>query len=166
MNERSYWREWPLAVFTVALQFACASAAAAAVLEWRGNRMLAGDLASIVLEAAVVAISVSLLHLGRPHRAWQALTNLRHSRLSQEIWAVGAFMVCATVYEAVTYRNVTALRLLCSSVTAAAGIIAVVANAGVYNIPTQPHWRKAWAVVSAFAVVLIAAVLLPIFYSR
>ena len=162
MNEHSYWREWPLALFTFALQFACVTACAATVLEWTGNSMLAGDLASLTLYSVISAISVSTLHLGRPQAAWRALTNVRHSRLSQEVLASGMFMVSAVIYERMTHGSVTALRLGCSSITAALGILAIIANARVYQLPAQPRWRTAWLVISLCGFLLIGVLLLPI----
>lgn len=166
MNERSYWREWPLAVFTIALQFASALACLAAVSELRSNRMIAGDLADIIVPALVVAISVSLLHVGRPHAAWRALMNLRRSRLSQEVWAVGMFLVSAVIYDATTYGSGAVLPVIFGSITAALGIVAVIANARVYRIAAEPGWRTAWAVVSLAGIAAIAAVLLPLLHSR
>ena len=162
MNDHSYWREWPLALFTVALQFACVTACTAAVLEWTGNRMLAGDMASVSMYAVISAISVSTLHLGRPHAAWRAFTNVRHSRLSREVWAAGMFMVGAVIYERTTYGSVIGLRLACSSLTAVLGMLALIANARVYHVPAQPHWRTAWLALSLFGLVLSGALLLPI----
>ncbi len=163
MIDRSFWREWPLAVFTIALQLACAFACFAEVLDWTGRRMVARDLADLIFPVLAIAFGVSLLHLGRPLSAWRSVTNIRESRLSQEICAVGVFGLSAIVYVATWNSGAGTARFIFGPITAVLGIAAVIANARVYRIPAAPRWRTAWAVFSLVALVLAGAIVLPLF---
>ncbi|HEX6961456.1 MAG TPA: DmsC/YnfH family molybdoenzyme membrane anchor subunit, partial [Lacipirellula sp.] len=53
------------------------------------------------LAFGLLALAASLLHLGRPQYAFRAVLGLRHSWLSREIVAFGAFAVLATLYAGV-----------------------------------------------------------------
>jgi DMSO reductase anchor subunit len=55
-------------------------------------------LASTALLTACIALSASVLHLGRPQFAWKAVIGLRHSWLSREIVAFGVFALLASLY--------------------------------------------------------------------
>ncbi len=167
MNDRSLWREWPLAVFAVALQVACAFAFASTALDWLGRAdEIARSFGLAVFPAIGIGVLASLLHVGRPLSSWRAVTNARQSRLSQEIIATVLFGGSALVYGTMCYGSAQGGRLGCGLVTVALGVIAVIANARVYRIPADPGWRKAWSIVSFASIALIAAVLLPILYSR
>jgi DMSO reductase anchor subunit len=51
----------------------------------------------------LLALCASLFHLGRPHLAFRAVLGLRHSWLSREIIAFGAFAGLATLYSSVVF---------------------------------------------------------------
>ena len=82
--------EWSLVFFSLAaaLLVAIASAAVAGSM-----RIDAFDF----LIAALGAIGVSALHLGKLRRSWRAILNLRHSWLSREITFYSAFTVLAAI---------------------------------------------------------------------
>lgn len=169
MNEGSLWREWPLAVFTVSLQTACALAIAGAGFDrWAQppHAALARSFSLAVFPAIAIGLLASLLHVGRPWSAWRATTNARHSRLSQEVIASTLFGCSAVVYGAVSYGNVQSGRGIAAMVTVILGIIAVVANARVYRIAAEPRMRTAWALVSLAGFALMAGALLLIAYWR
>ena len=50
------------------------------------------------LGAGALALAASVLHLGRPQHAWRAVLGLRHSWLSREVVAFGAFAALAVPY--------------------------------------------------------------------
>ena len=52
------------------------------------------------LAFGLLALGVSVLHLGRPQHAYRAVIGLRHSWLSREIVAFGLFAALATAYAA------------------------------------------------------------------
>jgi len=77
--------EWSLVVFTLAAALLVAIASAILL---RPLRIDGYDF----LTAALGAIAVGAMHLGRRLRAWRAILNLRHSWLSREIIFYFAFM--------------------------------------------------------------------------
>jgi formate dehydrogenase iron-sulfur subunit len=112
---------WPLVWLTLLTQAAV------------GASLTAGDGAERLTAAllAAVALTVSLLHLGRPLYAWKALRNLRRSWLSREVALFGAY---------------GGLAVVAVGVPAAAPVAAVVGAAGVYAsgrlymVPGRPAW--------------------------
>jgi len=83
--------EWPLLVFT--LTFACLVAVHAA-LQAGG----AAHHGAPFLSTALLTMLISTAHLGRRSRAWRAVLNLRHSWLSREVAAYGAFVGLAAAW--------------------------------------------------------------------
>ncbi len=169
MNDRSLWPEWPLAVFTVALQAACALAIAGAALDRSAqpqHAVLARSFALAVFPTIAIGILASLAHVGRPRSAWRAATNARHSRLSQEIIACVVFGSSALIYGAASFGSTQAERGIDGIITVILGIIAVVANARVYRIAAEARIRRAWALISLAGLAMMAGVLLPVVYWR
>lgn len=83
--------ELPLLLFTSAM---------AALAGWIGAAALGSvpvPLPSFLAVGAVL-LAASTLHLGRPARAWRALTNVHTSALSREIAWVSAFLGVATLW--------------------------------------------------------------------
>ena len=85
----------PLIVMLVLTQLSVGAFAAACVASAVFGRKVmtavAGGHASVALVLGLVALSASLLHLGRPHLAFRAIIGLRHSWLSREILAFSLF---------------------------------------------------------------------------
>ncbi len=76
--------EWPLLVFTLA---------AAALVAFQTALVFGAGVPRLILALmATVAAGVSTLHLGRPERAWRAMTGFGSSWLSREIVMYGAFV--------------------------------------------------------------------------
>ena len=82
--------EWSLLVFTTLVPLLVASQITATL---RGTAPV-GGISFLVLGA--LAAALSLMHLGRPGRAWRALSNLRRSWLSREILAFLLFIPLAS----------------------------------------------------------------------
>ncbi|HEY1598831.1 MAG TPA: DmsC/YnfH family molybdoenzyme membrane anchor subunit [Pirellulales bacterium] len=93
---------WPLAIMLVLTQMSVGAFVAG--LTW--ERLLDGqDGASLrslhainSLAFGLLALSASVLHLGRPRYAFRAVLGLRHSWLSREILAFGVFAALASTY--------------------------------------------------------------------
>ncbi|HEX2041589.1 MAG TPA: DmsC/YnfH family molybdoenzyme membrane anchor subunit [Acidimicrobiales bacterium] len=90
--------------------------------------------AGTALALALVGLAVSVLHLGRPERAWRALAGLRHSWLSREVGALGLFaaLAAAAVVTGSTLVQVAA---------AVAGLAGVACSAMLYVVTRRPSWR-------------------------
>lgn len=98
---------WPLIVMLVLTQFSVGAFVVGMFLE----SQLAPELlksfgplhATIALCTGLLALSASVLHLGRPQYAFRAVIGLRHSWLSREILAFGLFAPAACLYAGSTW---------------------------------------------------------------
>jgi len=95
---------WPLIVMLVLTQLSVGAFAAGRLTEWAFGpgalNVIAGGHAVAALALGLLALSASLLHLGRPQYAFRALIGLRHSWLSREILAFSIFAGIAAAYAA------------------------------------------------------------------
>ena len=98
---------WPLIVMLVLTQLSVGAFGTGVLLQSRIGVYQAVHLqathAGMALFFGVLALTASLLHLGRPQFAWRAVVGLRHSWLSREILAFGVFAGLATVYAAAPF---------------------------------------------------------------
>ncbi|HLY83867.1 MAG TPA: DmsC/YnfH family molybdoenzyme membrane anchor subunit [Acidimicrobiales bacterium] len=114
--------------------------------------------ASMALAAGVVALGGSVFHLGRPRYFYRAVIGLRHSWLSREVVAFGAFTGLAALYAVVVWRAPTGSRTvptLLGAAVAASGLAGVACSVLIYTTTHRSTWRPA-TVTSKFA--LTAAV--------
>jgi formate dehydrogenase iron-sulfur subunit len=95
-----------------------------------------------VLLTAVVALGASVLHLGRPRYAWKAVIGLRHSWLSREIVAFGAFAPVAAAYAAalVGLPLVAGNEGWLGPAATAVGLVGVFTSAMVYAVTGRRWW--------------------------
>lgn len=159
--------EWPLAVFTLIMAALAAAVTASA----------AGAVAlplPAFLAAAVAAMALSTLHLGRKLRAWRAMLNLRRSWLSREIALTTAFVGLAGLHLLMPELQSLAVA------AALAGFAALFAMDRVYDLvlrhePYRAHsadvmltglLASAVLLESAPAAVLVAAVKLGLYLAR
>lgn len=98
---------WPLIVTLVLTQLSVgAFTASQLVISQGGSEALTGLLpwhAATSLGLGLLALGASLFHLGRPLYAFRAFIGLRHSWLSREIVAFGAFAKLAMAYAALLW---------------------------------------------------------------
>jgi len=145
---------WPLVALTLLTQLSLGSVAATVVLQVvgasrgpggvGGHRTLAGAALGAFL-AGAVALSASLLHLGRPGRALKALRNLRTSWLSREVALFSAFSLLSFVYAASWSgrgASGSAAGLAAGLVAAVIGVAGVYASARLYLVPARPVWNS------------------------
>jgi Fe-S-cluster-containing dehydrogenase component/DMSO reductase anchor subunit len=116
----------PLVWMTLLAQLAAGATVCAAVIG--SSRVAAAATLSWVL-----ALTGSLLHLGRPTQAWKAIRNVRSSWLSREILAFTAAVPCSALLAA----RPTAVVAFGAAV---ANIAAIVVNARVYRVAPRPAW--------------------------
>jgi len=156
-------KEWPLAIFTLALQLACGIAIATTVAAAYSpaQSVLRRTLGSAVFPLVALGLAVSLAHLGRPLSAWRALSNIGNSRLSLEVLLTSAFAVSSLAYSFLEWTSTTALRFPIGAITSILGIAAVIASAAIYRIPTRPIWDSGWVIASfAGSTVMVAGLAL------
>jgi formate dehydrogenase iron-sulfur subunit len=92
--------------------------------------------AGFALALALAGLAVSVLHLGRPERAWRAMAGLRHSWLSREVAALGLFGGLGVL-------AVAADSTLLQALAAGAGLAGVACSAMLYVVTRRPSWRMA-----------------------
>ena len=86
------------------------------------------------LALALIGLAISILHLGRPERAWRAMAGWRHSWLSREVGALGLFgglAALAVVTDSAFVQGVAAL----------AGLAGVTCSGMLYVVTRRPSWR-------------------------
>jgi formate dehydrogenase iron-sulfur subunit len=95
-----------------------------------------------VLLTAVVALAASVLHLGRPRYAWKAVIGLRHSWLSREIVAFGAFAPFAAAYAAalVGLPILEGTEGWLGPAATVIGLVGVLTSAMVYAVTGRRWW--------------------------
>ena len=125
-----------------------------------------------------VALVISTLHLGRPHRFYRAFNNLRYSPVSREVAAVAVFYNLLGVYAVLTGLPQLFAWLpapLVGAVGEISGWLAVLAGPvslyfmqRIYRIPARPFWNH-WQVITSFygtmlmlGPLLVGAVFVPL----
>jgi len=89
---------------------------------------------AVALLTGLLALGASVLHLGRPQYAWRAVIGLRHSWLSREVVAFGAFAAAAVPY---ALLQVEAL----GYAVAATGLAGVACSVQLYARTRRRWWR-------------------------
>jgi DMSO reductase anchor subunit len=148
---RGWLQEWPLAGFTLAIQIACGLALATTMAAWTQTYPQSAALRACgmaVFPMVLLGLLLSMMHLGRPWSAWRALTNVLHSRLSQEVLMTAAFAASSLLLSLAWSMEPNPLRLYAGAIASICGITAVIAGAVVYRIPTRPIWNLGWVMTS------------------
>ena len=91
--------------------------------------------AAVALGAGVLALAASTLHLGRPLYAYRAVIGLRHSWLSREVVAFGAFTGLAFLHA------VGVLRTVVGWSAAGVGLFGVACSVLIYTSTHRAAWR-------------------------
>ncbi|HLN62222.1 MAG TPA: DmsC/YnfH family molybdoenzyme membrane anchor subunit [Symbiobacteriaceae bacterium] len=139
--------ELPLVLFTVLGQAAVGTALLSGILEpqlapehakTRYGLRMAGVL---VFPLLLVALILSVFHLGQPLAAYRALRHFGTAWLSREIWFFGITTVLAAVYSHLCYHDRNPeIRSNLGLLTGVAGLVAVWSSAMVYALPARPFW--------------------------
>jgi len=89
--------DWPLVLFTLLVQAVAGAVVTTVVVHWRLGRAGEREIAERLLNRSLpwlggllaAAVTISLIHLGHPLRAFYAISNLAGSWLSREVLLVG-----------------------------------------------------------------------------
>jgi DMSO reductase anchor subunit/ferredoxin len=134
---------WPLVVMLVLTQLSVGAFIVGLALEhWLSDSFVSTLRPLHAVDAlgfGVLALAASLFHLGRPRYAFRAVLGLRHSWLSREIVAFGAFAGLATLYAGSALVAGVWSRWLGSSV-AATGALAVFCSTMIYVFTQRECW--------------------------
>jgi DMSO reductase iron-sulfur subunit len=106
-----------------------------------------------------LALVLSTLHLGRPHRFYRAFNNLRYSPVSREVAGIavfynflGAYALLTGLPMLFTWLPQGAADLLAQATgwgAALSGLAALYFMHRIYRIPARPFWNH-WQVLTAF----------------
>lgn len=157
--------EWPLAVFTLALQMSCGLCLAATLFDLcsvGSSQAAMRRLALAVFPLTFLGLAASLFHLGRPLSALRALSNLGSSRLSLEVLLSAIFAMAALAYSCLWWKRLRQARLTIGVMTTLLGIAAVTSSFWIYMIPSQPSWNSGWLPVSFAGTFLLFAGMIPV----
>jgi DMSO reductase iron-sulfur subunit len=112
-----------------------------------------------MIAAQTLALVLSTLHLGRPHRFYRAFNNLRYSPVSREVAGIAVFYNFLGAYTLLTglpmlfqwLPQSLALGLISLTGWGAvlSGIAAIYFMHRIYRIPARPFWNH-WQVLTSF----------------
>lgn len=112
-----------------------------------------------MIGAQTMALVLSTLHLGRPHRFYRAFNNLRYSPVSREVAGIAVFYNMLGAYVLVTsFPQLSAwlpadwlagVAAVTGYAAAVSGIVALYFMHRIYRIPARPFWNH-WQVLSSF----------------
>ncbi len=117
----------------------------------------------LVVEAIMLgSLLLSLLHLGTPVIAYRAVTNLRSSWLSREIFFAVLFTGTSIVFTAMQYWQVGSdgLRSGAAWLAVFFGFMLIYSMSKLYMIRTVPSWNTIYTMISFFLTALILGGLL------
>jgi Fe-S-cluster-containing dehydrogenase component/DMSO reductase anchor subunit len=113
----------------------------------------------VLIGVQTLALVLSTLHLGRPHRFYRAFNNLRHSPVSREVAGIAVFYNFLGVYALLTGlpslfewlpQYINQLLVSISGWGASlSGIAAIYFMHSIYRIPARPFWNH-WQVLTSF----------------
>ena len=133
----------PLAVMLVLTQLSVGAFVVDLVMHHlvaEGRATAQGFDALVAVAAGVVALAASVLHLGRPRYAYRAVIGLRHSWLSREVVAFGAFTALAAADAVAVWQHSWASAGLAAGV-AAAGLAGVACSVLIYTTTHRSSWQ-------------------------
>jgi formate dehydrogenase iron-sulfur subunit len=130
----------PLTLMLVLTQLSVGAFVVDLLLPGRISRLSA----AAALLSGLLALGASVLHLGRPLLAWKAVLGLRHSWLSREVVAFGAFAGLAVAYSGLAWFApdhplLTGFGVL----VAATGLAGVWCSVQLYARTRRQWWRTA-----------------------
>lgn len=160
-------RENPLVVFTLISQAVVGAFLVLFFGPLLGLDMLAADAHPIarpsflfgMIGLQTLALVLSTLHLGRPHRFYRAFNNLRYSPVSREVAGIAVFYNLLGAYTVLTafpqlsqwlpLGLINNLTTLAGYGAALSGLAALYFMHKIYRIPARPFWNH-WQVLTSF----------------
>ncbi|MFN7253232.1 MAG: dimethyl sulfoxide reductase anchor subunit family protein [Anaerobacillus sp.] len=106
-----------------------------------------------ILSISVVAIIVSMFHLGHPFEAYKAILNFGNSWLSREIVFYPLFMLLVFYYGFVAKKDATKKATGWAAVVM--GMITIYSTAMIYTIPAIPAWNNGMTMAAFFVTALL-----------
>ncbi len=160
-------RENPLVVFTLVSQAVVGAFLVLFFAPFFGLDMLAAEAHPIARPAFLfgmiglqtLALVLSTLHLGKPHRFYRAFNNLRYSPVSREVAGIAVFYNLLGAYTVLTAfpqlsqwlpaNLLSGLTTFTGYGATLSGIAALYFMHKIYRIPARPFWNH-WQVLTSF----------------
>ncbi|MBM7854111.1 anaerobic dimethyl sulfoxide reductase subunit C (anchor subunit) [Desulfohalotomaculum tongense] len=160
--------EWPLIIFTLAMQAAAGVCLWTVYFETKKNGADFRLSTPVALGLSAVAMIVSLFHLGTPVKAINSLSNLSNSWLSREILFSGTFLTLLAVSVFLQRANLKNERLkkFCTYLNGIAGCLVVFSMAMVYMNSIKPAWESWNTLVDFYATALVLGGVILVMSSR
>ena len=106
-----------------------------------------------------LALVLSTLHLGRPHRFYRAFNNLRYSPVSREVASIAVFYnflgaytlttALPLIFESMPRNPIEIIAAIFGWGAVISGLAAVYFMHSIYRIPARPYWNH-WQVLTSF----------------
>lgn len=106
----------------------------------------------VMLGLEAVALFLSTMHLGKPHRFYRAFNNLRYSPVSREVAGIAVFfnsLGAHFVMSLFTVEIAQQAATFFAYVAAISGPVAIYFMHKIYRIEARPYWNH-WQVLTAF----------------
>jgi len=106
----------------------------------------------VMLGLEAVALFLSTMHLGKPHRFYRAFNNLKYSPVSREVAGIAVFFnsLAAHFFASLFDMNIAQqAATFFAYVAAISGPIAIYFMHKIYRIEARPYWNH-WQVLTAF----------------
>lgn len=149
-----------LVLFTFLSQMAIGAFAALFFLDvYKGKLSKRSSFFSLItiLIVSVVAVIVSLFHLGHPFAAYKALLNFGDSWLTREIVFFPAFILFVLLY---TFAKTKKQQQLFGWGSNILGVVTIYSTAMIYTIPSVPAWNNGTTIAAFFITALLVG---PVF---
>lgn len=142
-----------LTVFTICLQASIGIMLFVAIGRMINSKAIYKRAVVVSTALGIVGMLVSLLHLGRPLIAYNALLNFSTSWLSREIWFTSFFVGLTLVITFLVLKKPLATKLITSLVVLATvvGLVNVLFMANIYGTASVPLWNSAATYVEFYA---------------
>ncbi len=138
------YSDWTLIIFTVFAQFAAGTALFASLFQYHNQENMAKRFWWSAFALMSIAGIVSILHLQNPFNALYTLTQVSHSWLSREIWAVGIFSGLIFLQVITPHKGLAYLASL-------AGMLLIFVISQVYaSVQAMPFWNNVGTIIGFY----------------
>jgi DMSO reductase anchor subunit len=159
-------KHWPLVAFTGLSPIAIGGLAGLVAVR-ESSRIGIDWSAMAVLGIALLALFASVLHLGRPLRAYRAMARLSTSWLSREVVLFGVFLLLLASYAVPIHSGGwDESRGLLGVLACVVGGLCLWATGEVYRLPSRPAWNHRRTIASLILGALGPGLLFGVFVGR
>ncbi|WP_052343690.1 dimethyl sulfoxide reductase anchor subunit family protein [Bacillus massiliigorillae] len=107
----------------------------------------------IIIAISIVAVIVSVFHLGHPFAAYRAILNLGQSWLTREILFFPGFILFVILYT--FFAKTKGSKQILGTITSLLGAVTIFCTAMIYTIPSMPAWNNGTTMAAFFVTALL-----------